>query len=559
MAAPKRDPSPGRRGGRAAPVHGSGLFTRGQTQVLSVCTLNTLPPPRSWTPSGREPRSGICTTTTSRLLRGRGPGRPLHQPPGERPRRPGRAGPGARDPTREEFPYAIRVVPEVLSSNGSTSQGSICGSTLALMDAGVPIKAPVAGISCGLIQDDDGGFTTFIDIQGVEDFHGEMDFKVAGTKAGITAIQMDLKNDGLTHAIIKEALDITRDARYAILDEIMLPASPPPARGQQVPPKMITMKIDPDKIRRSSAPAARSSRRSPPSPAPRSTSRTTAPSISPPQRRGLRRRQEDDRDHRLCPRGGPAVLRQGGPHPPTSAPSWSWPPARTAWSTSPREEEGVGKEGGGGGRQREGGEGRGKGGEGGGSAGGAPGKPPPRSEKKKKWKGVGARGTRMRAAGRGGGSRRGSRQQLLGPEAAEQLHTLCPGAQTVLVGGLSLLRRPGPRQSLLYCRGEDYHLVLGRRLSRSAPGSGPAIPAIPLWPGRTTPRAGTGRSGAGRRGLPGPPRAADRPPYGSYVFLGTILTDLVLPLHRPVRRDPLPAPLPGLSAACPTGALTEQG
>src|SRR5699024_8081927 len=126
-------------------------------------------------------------------------------------------------PSVEEFPYAIRVVSEVLSSNGSTSQGSICGSTLALMDAGVPIKAPVAGISCGLIQDDDGSFTTFIDIQGVEDFHGEMDFKVAGTKAGITAIQMDLKNDGLTHEIIKEALDITRDARYAILDEVMLP------------------------------------------------------------------------------------------------------------------------------------------------------------------------------------------------------------------------------------------------------------------------------------------------------------------------------------------------
>ena len=118
------------------------------------------------------------------------------------------------------------------------------------MDAGVPISAPVAGISCGLIQDDDGGFTTFIDIQGVEDFHGEMDFKVAGTKAGITAIQMDLKNDGLTHEIIKEALDITRDARYAILDEIMLPciAAPRPEVSKYAP-KMITIKIDPDKIR----------------------------------------------------------------------------------------------------------------------------------------------------------------------------------------------------------------------------------------------------------------------------------------------------------------------
>ena len=147
-------------------------------------------------------------------------------------------------PSVDEFPYAIRVVSEVLSSNGSTSQGSICGSTLALMDAGVPIKAPVAGISCGLIQDDDGSFQTFIDIQGV------MDFKVAGTKAGITAIQMDLKNDGLTHEIIKEALEITKDARYAILDEVMLPCiSAPRSEVSKYAPKMLTMKIDPDKIR----------------------------------------------------------------------------------------------------------------------------------------------------------------------------------------------------------------------------------------------------------------------------------------------------------------------
>ena len=153
-------------------------------------------------------------------------------------------------PSVEDFPYAIRVVSEVLSSNGSTSQGSICGSTLALMDAGVPISAPVAGISCGLIQDDDGGFTTFIDIQGVEDFHGEMDFKVAGTKAGITAIQMDIKNDGLSHEIIKEALEITRDARYAILDEIMLPCiSKPRPDVADTAPKMVKMKIDVDKIR----------------------------------------------------------------------------------------------------------------------------------------------------------------------------------------------------------------------------------------------------------------------------------------------------------------------
>ena len=148
------------------------------------------------------------------------------------------------------FPYAIRVVSEVVSSNGSTSQGSICGSTLALMDAGVPIKAPVAGISCGLIQDDDGSFTTFIDIQGVEDFHGEMDFKVGGTKKGITAIQMDLKNDGLTMEIIKNALDITYDARCEILDQIMLPciAQPRPEVCKWAP-KMVTMHIDPDNIR----------------------------------------------------------------------------------------------------------------------------------------------------------------------------------------------------------------------------------------------------------------------------------------------------------------------
>ena len=153
-------------------------------------------------------------------------------------------------PSVEDFPYAIRVVSEVLSSNGSTSQGSICGSTLALMDAGVPISAPVAGISCGLILDDDGGFTTFIDIQGVEDFHGEMDFKVAGTKAGITAIQMDIKNDGLSHEIIKEALAITKDARYAILDEIMLPCiSKPRPDVADTAPKMVKMKIDVDKIR----------------------------------------------------------------------------------------------------------------------------------------------------------------------------------------------------------------------------------------------------------------------------------------------------------------------
>ena len=152
-------------------------------------------------------------------------------------------------PEVEDVPYAIRVVSEVLSSNGSTSQGSICGTTLALMDAGVPLKAPVAGISCGLIQDGD-DFTTFIDIQGVEDFHGEMDFKVAGTKAGITAIQMDLKNDGLKHEIVKNAFEITREARYQILDEVMLKAIAEPRHElAKSAPKMIQMKINPDKIR----------------------------------------------------------------------------------------------------------------------------------------------------------------------------------------------------------------------------------------------------------------------------------------------------------------------
>ena len=232
-------------------VHGSGLFTRGQTQVLSVCTLNTL--------AASQKLDTIWEETEKRYMHH------YNFPPysvGEAkpPRSTNRReyGHGALAerallpviPSVEEFPYAIRVVSEVVSSNGSTSQGSICGSTLALMDAGVPISAPVAGISCGLIQDDDGSFTTFIDIQGVEDFHGEMDFKVAGTKKGITAIQMDLKNDGLTMEIIKNALDITYDARCQILDQIMLPciAEPRPEVSKYAP-KMITMHIDPDKIR----------------------------------------------------------------------------------------------------------------------------------------------------------------------------------------------------------------------------------------------------------------------------------------------------------------------
>ncbi len=232
-------------------VHGSGLFTRGQTQALSICTLNTL--------SAAQKLDTIWEEDTKRYMHHYNmPAYSTGEARGAKSTNRREYGHGALSeraleavlPSVEEFPYAIRVVSEIMSSNGSTSQASICGSTLALMDAGVPLKAPVAGISCGLIQDDEGGFTTFIDIQGVEDFHGEMDFKVAGTKAGITAIQMDLKNDGLTMEIIQNALDITRDARCAIIDEVILPCIPAP-RAEVSPnaPKMLKMKIDPNKIR----------------------------------------------------------------------------------------------------------------------------------------------------------------------------------------------------------------------------------------------------------------------------------------------------------------------
>ena len=231
-------------------VHGSGLFTRGQTQVLSVCTLDTL--------SAAQKLDTIWDETEKRFLHHYNmPSYSTGEARAARSTGRREYGHGALVekalqsviPSVEDFPYAIRVVSEVLSSNGSTSQGSICGTTLALMDAGVPLKAPVAGISCGLIQDGD-NFTTFIDIQGVEDFHGEMDFKVAGTKEGITAIQMDLKNDGLKHEIIKEAFAITKEARFQILDEVMLKAIPEPRRElAKTAPKMIQMKINPDKIR----------------------------------------------------------------------------------------------------------------------------------------------------------------------------------------------------------------------------------------------------------------------------------------------------------------------
>ena len=231
-------------------VHGSGLFTRGQTQVLSVATLDTI--------AAMQKLDTIHEETTKRYMHHYNfPSFSVGEARGSRSTSRREYGHGALAekallpvlPALDEFPYAIRVVSEVLSSNGSTSQGSICGSTLALMDAGVPIKAPVAGISCGLISDGD-DWTTFIDIQGVEDFHGEMDFKVGGTKKGITAIQMDLKNDGLTYPIIENALEITREARVEILDEIMLPCiAEPRAQLAASAPKMISMKIHPDKIR----------------------------------------------------------------------------------------------------------------------------------------------------------------------------------------------------------------------------------------------------------------------------------------------------------------------
>ncbi len=231
-------------------THGSGLFTRGQTQVLSIATLAPL--------SEVQRLDGIDTEETKRYIHHYN--FPSYSVGETKPSR----GPGRREighgalaekslvpvlPSEEEFPYAIRVVSEVVSSNGSTSQGSVCGSTLALMDAGVPIKAPVAGISCGLITTEE-GFTTMVDIQGLEDFYGEMDFKVAGTKKGITSIQVDIKNDGLPFEVIEEAFTKTRDARYNIIDEILLGAIEAPRKElSQYAPKVDTMKIHPDKIR----------------------------------------------------------------------------------------------------------------------------------------------------------------------------------------------------------------------------------------------------------------------------------------------------------------------
>ena len=232
-------------------THGSGLFTRGQTQVLTIATLGTL--------NEAQMLDGIDNDTSKRYMH-------HYNMPGystgeaKSVRSPGRReiGHGALAerslipvlPSEAEFPYAIRLVSDVVSSNGSTSQGSVCGSTLALMDAGVPITAPVAGISCGLITAEDGSWDTMIDIQGLEDFYGDMDFKVAGTHKGITSIQMDLKIDGLTPEIIKRALEQTHAGRDYIIDEVILKAiQQPRATVSKYAPKMTTMKIDPDKIR----------------------------------------------------------------------------------------------------------------------------------------------------------------------------------------------------------------------------------------------------------------------------------------------------------------------
>ena len=231
-------------------VHGSGMFTRGQTQVLSICTLGTqkdamlidglqdVYEKKYFHQYNMPPYS----TGEARSLRSPGRREIGHGALAERALVPVL-------PSQEEFPYVIRVVSEVLSSNGSTSQASICGSTLALMDAGVPIKEPVAGISCGLITEGD-RWMTMVDIQGIEDFFGDMDFKVGGTRNGITAIQVDIKVDGLTYEIIAEAFEKCRKARLHILDDIMKPViAEPRAELSKYAPKMKSLVIDTDKIK----------------------------------------------------------------------------------------------------------------------------------------------------------------------------------------------------------------------------------------------------------------------------------------------------------------------
>ena len=231
-------------------VHGSALFTRGQTQALTITTLGAVSEAQILDGIGSEDRKrymhqyNFPSYSVGETRPSRGPGRREigHGALAEKALLP-------VIPSVEEFPYAFRVVSEITSSNGSTSQASICASTLSLMDAGAPLKAPVAGISCGLVTEGD-RWITMVDIQGVEDFFGDMDFKVGGTKAGITAIQVDIKIDGLTYEIIEEALRKTREARFYILDEIMLKAIPAPREHlSRYAPKMLTLKINPDKIR----------------------------------------------------------------------------------------------------------------------------------------------------------------------------------------------------------------------------------------------------------------------------------------------------------------------
>lgn len=230
-------------------THGSAMFTRGQTQVLTVTTLGPVGDAQILDGIDEEDRKrymhqyNFPSYSVGETRPSRGPGRREigHGALAERALLP-------VIPSVEEFPYALRLVSEVLSSNGSTSQASICASTLSLMAAGVPIKAPVAGISCGLVTEGD-RFMTMVDIQGLEDFFGDMDFKVGGTKKGITAIQMDLKIDGLTPEIIKEALEKTYKARLYILDEIMLKCIPEPrAELSKYAPKMLTTKVPVEKI-----------------------------------------------------------------------------------------------------------------------------------------------------------------------------------------------------------------------------------------------------------------------------------------------------------------------
>jgi polyribonucleotide nucleotidyltransferase len=234
-------------------THGSGLFQRGQTQVLTIATLGALGDVQMLDGIDEEEENrymhhyNFPAYSVGEARTSRGPGRREigHGALAERAIEP-------VIPSTDVFPYALRLVSEVLMSNGSTSQGSVCGSVLALMDAGVPIKAPVAGISAGLVTDEENpdNFITFMDIQGIEDFFGDMDFKVAGTKQGITAIQVDIKVDGLSYEMIRQAFELTKRGRFQIIDDVILTAIPEPRKElSKYAPKIISINIDPEKIR----------------------------------------------------------------------------------------------------------------------------------------------------------------------------------------------------------------------------------------------------------------------------------------------------------------------